>query len=113
LSGPEQRAAPRAGAALGRRGFLEMAALAIGAAVSGLLAPVVARAQAGNAHRPGQVASDAGGAPPAVVDEQAEWHIDDMWGHRPRYAHVIPHAPASGAPLDWSRIDPIDRNFIG
>ncbi len=40
------------------------------------------------------------------------WHIDDMWGHWPRYAHPIPHAagPPSGAMGD--RIDPVDRLLV-
>lgn len=36
-------------------------------------------------------------------------HVDDVWGHWPRYAHPIPHSRAPGAPLAWEQLDPADR----
>ena len=99
-----------AGGIVGRRSFLEGVTVCFGAALSGLLAPVLASAQPRSAQAQARVAAK---APLPVAEADADWHIDDMWGHRPRYAHPIPHAPPAVVPLDVSRIDPIDRNFIG
>jgi hypothetical protein len=40
------------------------------------------------------------------------WHVDDMWGHRPRYAHPIPHAPPRSSPVMWERVEPIDYMLV-
>jgi hypothetical protein len=46
-----------------------------------------------------------------TAGEVGGWHVDDMWGHMPRYAHPIPY-PSTHATLNWENVDPIDRNFI-
>ena len=52
--------------------------------------------------------TDAGSV--ALPAEEA-WHVDDMWGHRPRYAQVIPHAGTLPAFSHLELADPIDRSF--
>jgi hypothetical protein len=47
----------------------------------------------------------------ATWHEAGDWHIDDMWGHMPRYAHPIA-VEVSHQPVDWSRIDPIDYAWV-
>ncbi|HUN73267.1 MAG TPA: hypothetical protein VMU40_02015 [Steroidobacteraceae bacterium] len=48
----------------------------------------------------------------AGASEADEWHVDDICGHRPRYAHPIPHSPARCSPVLWERVDPIDRMLV-
>jgi hypothetical protein len=40
-------------------------------------------------------------------------HVDDMWGHWPRYAHPIPYGTAEAGPHPWERLDPVDRMWGG
>jgi hypothetical protein len=74
---------------LDRRAFLGTLTLS-GAA---LLAPWPAAALAG----PGEEVTPAHAG-----------HVDDMWGHWPRYAHPIPHGSLPGA-HPWERLEPVDR----
>jgi hypothetical protein len=46
------------------------------------------------------------------VSTEAEWDVDDICGHSPRYAHPIPHAPARSSPVMWECVDPIDRMLV-
>jgi hypothetical protein len=39
------------------------------------------------------------------------WHVDDMWGHMPRYAHPIA-GKLVHQPIDLDSVDPSDRAFI-
>jgi hypothetical protein len=92
-----------------RRTFLSTALLATGAALTGVLARFV-----GGTHDARRVAADvaegkAGAHTPTDADA---WHVDDMWGHRPRYAHPIPHAGVALDPVSWDHVDPIDRPFV-
>lgn len=96
----------------GRRSFLGAAAAAAAAAA----APLAARALA---LAPGHYAARSGAEPlrePQLHGESAEaegeWHIDDMWGHAPRYAHPIPHSPMRSSPIAWEHVDPIDRFLV-
>ncbi len=41
----------------------------------------------------------------------ADWHVDDILGPTPPYAHPIPHARRGVAPLA-DGIDPVDRALI-
>jgi hypothetical protein len=50
----------------------------------------------------------AGAAGPADGD----WHVDDICGHWPRYAHPIPFAQAQSAPVVWQGVDPADIAFL-
>ena len=44
---------------------------------------------------------------------ESTWHVDDMWGHWPRYAHPIGygHLPSAHALL-LAQADPIDHIFL-
>jgi hypothetical protein len=39
------------------------------------------------------------------------WHVDDMWGHMPRYAHPIACNPVH-QPIDLDIVDAVDRAFM-
>ncbi len=39
------------------------------------------------------------------------WHVDDMWGHMPRYAHPIACSPVH-QPIDLDSVDWVDRAFV-
>jgi hypothetical protein len=39
------------------------------------------------------------------------WHVDDMWGHMPRYAHPIAGRPVH-QPINLDAVDAVDRAFI-
>jgi hypothetical protein len=47
----------------------------------------------------------------AASSEDALRHVDDVWGHWPRYAHPIPYCAAQVEPLPWEQIDPADRTW--
>ena len=55
---------------------------------------------------------DAGGVSLSqAAGEQGLWHVDDMWGHWPRYAHPIPYSSVH-QPLSWDDVAPVDRMFV-
>lgn len=98
---------------LDRRSFLGAAAAA-GAVAAAAATPLTARALA---LVPGPDAASSGAEPvrqPELQGEsaEAEWHIDDMWGHAPRYAHPIPYSPMRSSPIAWEHVDPIDRFLV-
>ena len=39
------------------------------------------------------------------------WHVDDMWGHMPRYAHPIA-CRAGHVPLNLDNVHPVDHAFV-
>jgi len=39
-------------------------------------------------------------------------HVDDMWGHWPRYAHPIPYTLVRHEPISWDAVAPVDRMFV-
>lgn len=43
--------------------------------------------------------------------EAGTWHVDDMWGHMPRYAHPISCSPVHVS-ISWDDVDPVDRAFV-
>ncbi len=96
-----------------RRSFIGGAAAA-GALAAAAAVPLTSRALAfghdGAAVRPGEGVLDA--RDPAQAAADADWHIDDMWGHTPRYAHPIPHSPMRSSPIEWEHVDPIDRFLV-
>ena len=50
--------------------------------------------------------------PPVQSSGAEAWHVDDMWGHRPRYAQVIaPHVTGSPYTQAWDLAAPADRMF--
>jgi hypothetical protein len=85
-----------------RRTFLGAAGLAAGAALVG---PLLSRRLAGDAAQKGDLRSSV----PAL---DGGWHVDDMWGHWPPYAHPIPYAPVQAASVSWDYIDPVDHMFL-
>ena len=92
-----------------RRAFLGGAAAA-GAIAAAAAVPLTARAFArAPAPADGEAHPRPSGAESAA---EADWHIDDMWGHTPRYAHPIPHAPMRPSPIAWEHIDPIDHFLV-
>jgi hypothetical protein len=40
------------------------------------------------------------------------WHVDDMWGHWPRYAHPISYTLVRHVPIDLATVAPADRQFM-
>ncbi len=89
--------------ALDRRTFL------VTAASAALLPALLARAPAATA-----AVRDALEAQSCGDESSLEsWHVDDMWGHRPRYGHAIPHGGHPGSPISWEHIDPIDLQVVG
>ena len=99
--------------ALDRRSFLG-AVVTAGAMAAAAAVPVTARALALTEGRDVQSSGaqplPAPGTSEAAAD--ADWHIDDMWGHTPRYAHPIPYSPMRGSPVSWEHIEPIDRMLV-
>jgi hypothetical protein len=55
----------------------------------------------------GGLALGASPTPAAVLS--GTWHVDDMWGHWPPYAHPIPHTGAQPGAHPWESLDPVDR----
>jgi hypothetical protein len=47
----------------------------------------------------------------AAAGQQGDWHVDDMWGHWPRYAHPIPYSSVHH-PLSWDNVALADRLFV-
>ena len=43
--------------------------------------------------------------------EVGTWHVDDMWGHMPRYAHPI-SCHVVHEPINWDHVDLVDRAFV-
>ena len=48
----------------------------------------------------------------AAAIPEGTGHVDDMWGHWPRYAHPIPYTVVRHAPISWDTVAPIDRMFV-
>jgi hypothetical protein len=87
-----------------RREFLGAMGMSVAAAVALRLAPG-ARARA---------AQWAPRLPPALAGmyPQGDWHVDDICGHLPRYAHPIPYMHDT-TPPDFSPLAvPVDRQFV-
>lgn len=43
---------------------------------------------------------------------QGPGHVDDMWGHWPRYAHPIPYTLVHNVPISLDGVAAVDRMFI-
>jgi hypothetical protein len=98
-------------AAFDRRTFLGSVGATAAALLAACAAPFAA-ARAANRHVSLRLDSPLRAAEPGGEDSSSEWHVDDMWGHRPRYAHPIPHAPARTSPVLWEHVDPIDHMLV-
>jgi hypothetical protein len=88
-----------------RREFLGGAGMTVAAAVALMLAPS------------GGPLSAMGAAPPvplalAALSPQGDWHVDDIVGHMPRYAHPIPYMHDTSAPDLAALAAPVDRQFV-
>ena len=98
---------------LDRRAFLG-AVVTAGAMAAAAAAPLTARAL--TLSKGGDVLAPRGGSLPAQgtseASANADGHIDDMWGHTPRYAHPIPYSPMRTSPVSWEHVDPIDRLLV-
>jgi hypothetical protein len=83
-----------------RRTFLGQASLTAGVVIaSGVLSLISERAPQ---------ARTAGAGP--ECDELG--HVDDMWGHWPRYSQAIPHACSQIETVSWEKADLIDQMWV-
>jgi len=89
-----------AGVLLDRREFLAGAGFTAGAVMATSLVPMaLVHAVPANAHE-------------SVDASEGTWHVDDMWGHWPPYAHPIPYGRPAEAPSLAELADPADYNFV-
>jgi hypothetical protein len=51
--------------------------------------------------------------PLALATPEGDWHVDDIVGHLPRYAHPIPYMHDTSAPDIAALAAPVDRQFVG
>jgi hypothetical protein len=88
-----------------RRSFLGGVGMTVAAAVAMRLAP-------GARTLPLPWATPA--LPPALAGlyPQGDWHVDDICGHMPRYAHPIPYMHDTSAPDLAALAAPVDRQFV-
>ena len=93
---------------LDRRSFLG-AVVTAGAMAAATAVPLTARALA---LTEGRDVPRGPSVPAQAASTDADWHIDDMWGHTPRYAHPIPYSPMHTPPVSWEHVDPIDRMLV-
>jgi len=77
-----------------RRTFLGRAGIAAGAVATAGFAPLASM----------------GAAQPLESNEFR--HVDDMWGHWPRYSHPIPHACSQTETVSREKADPIDQMWV-
>ncbi len=88
-----------------RRAFLGSAGMTVAAAVALALTPG-ARAAA--------LADESPVVPPPLAGATpGDWHVDDICGHMPRYAHPIPYMHDTSAPNIAALAAPVDWQFVG
>jgi hypothetical protein len=85
---------------LDRREFLGSAALTAGAVAASALVPLAS------------VHAVATESSLTDVEPSGTWHVDDMWGHWPPYAHPIPYGRPEATPSLAELADAADRNFV-
>ena len=88
-----------------RRAFLGGVGMSVAAGVAMALAPG-ARAVPWLQSAPALPAALTGLYP------QGDWHVDDICGHLPRYAHPIPYMHDTSAPDLAALAAPADRQFV-
>jgi hypothetical protein len=88
-----------------RRAFLGGVGMTVAAAVAMTLAP-------GAGSRPLPWTAPAVPAALAGMYPQGDWHVDDICGHLPRYAHPIPYMHDTSAPDLAALAAPVDRQFL-
>ena len=87
-----------------RRAFLGGAGMSVAAAVALTLAPGArALSLSGGTRAVPQALS---GVP------EGDWHVDDICGHMPRYAHPIPYMHDTSRPDMAALAAPADRQFV-
>jgi hypothetical protein len=89
-----------------RREFLGTMGMSVAAAVAMTLAPGARALPLPWAASP---------VPPALAAlyPQGDWHVDDICGHLPRYAHPIPYMHDTTPPDLKALVAPVDRQFVG
>lgn len=88
-----------------RRAFLGSAGMSVAAAVALALTP---------ASRAGALLGAPSDLPPALAGAmEGDWHVDDICGHMPRYAHPIPYMHDTSAPNIAALAAPVDWQFVG
>lgn len=88
-----------------RRAFLGSAGMTIAAAVALALAP---------GGRAAALLGVTPVVPPALAGAPGgDWHVDDICGHMPRYAHPIPYMHDTSAPNMAAFAAPVDWQFVG
>jgi hypothetical protein len=88
-----------------RRAFLGGVGMTVAAAVAMALA-------AGARAMPLARAVPALPAALAGLYPRGDWHVDDICGHLPRYAHPIPYMHDTSAPDIAALAAPADRQFV-
>ncbi|HEX3838843.1 MAG TPA: hypothetical protein VHW25_17955 [Steroidobacteraceae bacterium] len=48
-----------------------------------------------------------------LAPPEGDWHVDDICGHMPRYAHPIPYMHDTSAPNLAALAAPVDWQFVG
>ncbi len=88
-----------------RREFLGAVGMSVAAAVALALAPGA---------RGLMLVRDAPPLPPALAGMYplGDWHVDDIVGHLPRYAHPIPYMHDTTPPDLSALVAPVDRHFV-
>jgi hypothetical protein len=97
----------RPGQVLDRRAFLGNAGIAAGALIVSGFVPLSSEHTSQTGRSTAAAASESPGA-----GADSLWHVDDMWGHWPRYAHPIPHACVQLDTACWEKAAPIDRMWV-
>jgi nitrous oxide reductase len=88
------------GRVLDRRSFLGALSLTAAAAGSMLGGRLLQAAAGAN-----------GTASVSLEGVVGSWHVDDMWGHMPRYAHPI-SCHVMHVPMDLDNVHPADYAFV-
>jgi len=99
--------AHRSGQVLDRRAFLGNASIAAGALIVSGFVPLPSEHTSQTGRSAAAAASE---SPGAATDSMG--HVDDMWGHWPRYAHPIPHACVQLDTASCENAAPIDRMWV-
>ena len=88
-----------------RRAFLGSAGMTVAAAVALALTP---------GSRGAALLGATAVPPPALTGAlDGDWHVDDICGHMPRYAHPIPYMHDTSAPNLAALAAPVDWQFVG
>ena len=87
-----------------RRAFLGRAGMTVATAVALTLAP---------GGRAATLIGATSALPSPLCASDGDWHVDDICGHMPRYAHPIPHMHDTSVPNLAAHAAPVDWQFVG